>query len=235
MRGQLSLYVCEESAQISVMAAVRRSSNTPRRWAARRGDRRRRSRLPDGVCFINRGFCDGPRKRRKGNVDGRNWWGESDRFSAKIGEGGMGEVYRARDTKLDRDVALKVLPEAFTQDPERLARFEREAKVLASLNHQSSAYLARRTLSHARATDTLDVHLELLRCYYNFVRPHRALRFGRETRTPAMQAGLATRRLTLRDIFVSVRRVVLWLRDVRVFADSRRTAAAAVMYMPVAA
>ena len=55
--------------------------------------------------------------------------------TAKIGEGGMGEVYQARDTKLDRDVALKVLPEAFTADPERLARFEREAKVLASLNH----------------------------------------------------------------------------------------------------
>ena len=55
--------------------------------------------------------------------------------TAKIGEGGMGEVYRARDTKLDRDVALKVLPHAFTDDPDRLARFEREAKVLASLNH----------------------------------------------------------------------------------------------------
>ncbi len=54
---------------------------------------------------------------------------------AKIGEGGMGEVYQARDTTLDRDVALRVLPEAFTADPERLARFEREAKVLASLNH----------------------------------------------------------------------------------------------------
>ena len=54
---------------------------------------------------------------------------------AKIGAGGMGVVYRARDTKLDRDVALKVLPEAFTSDPDRLARFEREAKVLASLNH----------------------------------------------------------------------------------------------------
>ena len=52
-----------------------------------------------------------------------------------LGKGGMGEVYRARDTKLDREVALKVLPEAFTSDPERLARFEREAKVLASLNH----------------------------------------------------------------------------------------------------
>ena len=47
----------------------------------------------------------------------------------------MGEVYQARDTKLDRDVALKVLPEAFTSDPDRLSRFEREAKVLASLNH----------------------------------------------------------------------------------------------------
>ena len=56
-------------------------------------------------------------------------------ITAKIGEGGMGEVYQARDTKLDRDVALKVLPEAFTSDPDRLARFEREAKVLASLNH----------------------------------------------------------------------------------------------------
>ena len=57
------------------------------------------------------------------------------RVTAKIGEGGMGEVYRARDTNLDRDVAIKVLPEAFTFDPDRLARFEREAKVLASLNH----------------------------------------------------------------------------------------------------
>ena len=47
----------------------------------------------------------------------------------------MGEVWRARDTNLDLDVALKVLPQAFTDDPDRLARFEREAKVLASLNH----------------------------------------------------------------------------------------------------
>ncbi len=52
-----------------------------------------------------------------------------------IGAGGMGEVYRARDTKLDRDVALKVLPDLFANDPERLGRFQREAKVLASLNH----------------------------------------------------------------------------------------------------
>jgi serine/threonine protein kinase len=61
--------------------------------------------------------------------------------TAKIGEGGMGEVYRARDTKLGRDVALKVLPAAFTDDPDRLARFEREAKVLASLNHTNIGHL----------------------------------------------------------------------------------------------
>jgi eukaryotic-like serine/threonine-protein kinase len=52
-----------------------------------------------------------------------------------LGAGGMGEVYRARDTKLNRDVALKVLPPAFTADADRVARFEREARVLASLNH----------------------------------------------------------------------------------------------------
>src|ERR1700680_3489549 len=58
---------------------------------------------------------------------------------APIGEGGMGEVYRARDTKLKRDVAIKILPEVFARDPERMARFQREAEVLASLNHPNIA------------------------------------------------------------------------------------------------
>src|SRR5438552_17343036 len=56
-------------------------------------------------------------------------------ITSLIGKGGMGEVYRARDTRLQRDVALKFLPEAFASDPDRLSRFQREAQVLASLNH----------------------------------------------------------------------------------------------------
>ena len=62
-------------------------------------------------------------------------------ITAQIGVGGMGEVYRATDTNLGRQVAIKVLPDAFAQDPERLARFEREAKTLASLNHPNIAQI----------------------------------------------------------------------------------------------
>src|SRR5688572_32374985 len=58
-----------------------------------------------------------------------------------LGAGGMGEVYRARDSKLNRDVAIKVLPELFSTDPDRLARFRREAQVLASLNHQNIGHI----------------------------------------------------------------------------------------------
>src|SRR5580658_10331719 len=60
---------------------------------------------------------------------------------APIGAGGMGEVYRALDTKLKREVALKVLPDSFARDPERMARFQREAEVLASLNHPNIAQI----------------------------------------------------------------------------------------------
>jgi hypothetical protein len=68
---------------------------------------------------------------------------------------------------------------------------------------QGTAYLSRRTLSHARSSDRLDDQLEILRCHYNFMRPHRALKFGTEMRTPATQAGLTRRRLSFREVFTS--------------------------------
>jgi serine/threonine protein kinase len=70
---------------------------------------------------------------------------------APLGAGGLGQVYRARDRKLGRDVALKMLPQALTADADRLARLEREAKVLASLNHPTSA----RSTGSAEVGDSL--------------------------------------------------------------------------------
>jgi eukaryotic-like serine/threonine-protein kinase len=64
-----------------------------------------------------------------------------DEIRSPLGAGGMGEVYRARDTKLDREVAIKILPDVFVSDPERVARFQREAKTLASLNHPHIAHI----------------------------------------------------------------------------------------------
>src|SRR5262245_46398182 len=61
--------------------------------------------------------------------------------ATQIGAGGMGEVYQALDTKLDRRVALKILPDVFATDPERLARFDREARTLAALNHPHIAQI----------------------------------------------------------------------------------------------
>ncbi len=71
---------------------------------------------------------------------------------------------------------------------------------------QGSAYLCRRTICQARWKERLEDHLELLRCHYNFVRPHRALKFGREVRTPAMQAGLVSKRLSFREVFMADQR-----------------------------
>src|SRR5947209_5693706 len=61
------------------------------------------------------------------------------RITARLGEGGMGEVFRATDTKLNREVAIKIIPESFAQDSDRMARFEREAQALAALNHPNIA------------------------------------------------------------------------------------------------
>ena len=77
---------------------------------------------------------------------------------------------------------------------------------------QLSAYLGRRTLNHARRTQRLEDHLEMLRCHYNFLRPHRALKFGPEVRTPAMQAGLTLKRLTFREVFLTISTFLRWVK-----------------------
>ena len=82
--------------------------------------------------------------------------------TALIGEGGMGQVYQATDTKRKRRVALKILPEAFAADPERLARFQREAEVLASLNHPNIAQI--HGLSSRPPSPTTWISEELQKC-----------------------------------------------------------------------
>ncbi len=94
---------------------------------------------------------------------------------------------------------------------------------------QSSAYLTRRTLSHARSKEKLEEHLEILRCHYNFVRPPGALKFGRETRTPAMQAGLTTRRPTFREVFVCLPPSLLVSIGAITFAEPSRPPSAPIM------
>ena len=110
------------------------------------------------------------------------------------------------------------------RDPEHLVR-------RASQPHDSSrvGVLAPALPCHARGEDQLRGHVELLRCYYNFIRPHRALRFGRETRTPAMQAGLVNKRLAWSDVFTAcglTLRVVVALVHVAVTVQPRESDAA---------
>jgi serine/threonine protein kinase/Tol biopolymer transport system component len=101
---------------------------------------------------------------------------------AKIGEGGMGEVYRARDTRLNREVAIKVLPRAFAEDPYRMARFEREAQLLASLNHPKIAAIY--GLEETGATRALVMEL--------VEGPTLAERIGRQSASARPKAGSAS-------------------------------------------
>src|ERR1051325_4711770 len=78
-------------------------------------------------------------------------------ITALLGKGGMGEVYQARDTKLKRDVAVKILPDEFARDADRVSRFQREAEVLARLNHQSIAGIY--DLQHSGKTQFLVMEL----------------------------------------------------------------------------
>ena len=78
---------------------------------------------------------------------------------------------------------------------------------------QGSSYLCRRTACHAREGRNLEEHLQLLQLHYNFIRPHSALRFAAELRTPAMQAGLVVRKLSFREVFMIRWLVFLWVLD----------------------
>jgi Tol biopolymer transport system component len=123
---------------------------------------------------------------------------------SSLGAGGMGEVYRARDTKLDRDVAIKIMPPAMARDTDRLARFEREAKVLAALNHPNIAQIygleeegeTRALVMELIAGDTLQVPLPLLT----------ALNYARqiaEAVEAAHEKGITHRDLKPRNIMVT--------------------------------
>ena len=88
---------------------------------------------------------------------------------------------------------------------------------------KGSAYLSRRIIWHARWTERLEDHLALLRCHYNFLRPHRALKFGRDVRTPAMQAGLVSKRLSFREAFEDKpKRILFVVVVIDVTVDSSR-------------
>jgi len=127
---------------------------------------------------------------------------------------GVGCVLAQVIKKIKRNRVVRVGTKLIVGSEWRLADALEESEDSTKLNtafierlnltiRQGCAYLRRRSPCHARRKRTLDDHLELLRCFYNFARPHSALRFGRVTRTPAMQAGLAAKQLSFRDIFTA--------------------------------
>ena len=138
-----------------------------------------------------------------------------------------GQVIKTRRNDRIIKVERKAVIRAAWRLEEALLNSEDSSKLNTSfierLNltiRQGSAYLRRRTICHARWKQRLEDHLELLRCHYNFVRPHRALRFGREVRTPAMHAGLTYGRLTFREIFSSTMHFFMLQNVTVVFFDS---------------
>ena len=127
---------------------------------------------------------------------------------------GLGCVLAQVIKKIKRNRVVRVGTKLIVGSEWRLADALEESEDSTKLNtsfierlnltiRQGCAYLRRRSPCHARRKRTLDDHLELFRCFYNFVRPHSALRFGKVTRTPAMQAGLAAKRFSFRDIFTA--------------------------------
>ena len=128
---------------------------------------------------------------------------------APIGAGGMGEVYKARDTKLDRHVAIKVLPEALANDLERLARFEREAKVLASLNHPNIAQIY--GIEESNGMRALVMELVPGQPLQGPLRPETAIRYARqiaEALEAAHDKGIVHRDLKPANILVTESDVV---------------------------
>jgi serine/threonine-protein kinase len=117
------------------------------------------------------------------------------RLVAKLGEGGMGVVWKAVDTTLDREVAIKILPAEFSADPERLARFEREAKVVASLNHPNIASVFS---VHESVTSTGSLRFLVMELVHGEVsrhgaRPRRGPRDRFEARSPVAERFTADR------------------------------------------
>ena len=160
---------------------------------------------------------------------------------AKIGEGGMGEVYRARDTKLDRDVAIKVLPDLFARDSDRLARFEREAKAVATLSHPNILSIFDLGTDHGTAyavTELLEGETLRGRLEAGALPQRKAVEYAGQIAAglaAAHDKGIAHRDIKPENLFVttdgrikdprlrsgSTNRVAEWRSDVR--ADGNRT------------